>query len=179
MLNITEFSTVCVNLDRYLDYVPVLSTITNLIDIFLKYVVQPRMDETDLQTNHYLTYLDTKKLSRCLILTIPLFGNIIIAVLDIYGAFQAEQLEEDATLLYSLGGLDKLRAVGLFLNAADNYSSSESYYWYGIHLLHHVTNIDTLNRGKKYLRMSASLGHSMATNKLRELQCDNSNNVVV
>lgn len=71
------------NMDSVLDYVPVISTITNLCDLFLKYLILPRMDSEKIENNHYYTYLDLKKPSRCILLLIPVIGNIIVALVDL------------------------------------------------------------------------------------------------
>lgn len=80
MMNATRLSTFCVNFDYYADYVPVISSFTNLIDLFLKYAVHPCLSKTNLKQNHYFTYLYTKSPKRCLCLLIPFIGNIFIAI---------------------------------------------------------------------------------------------------
>lgn len=61
-MNITSFSTVCVNFDRYADYVPIVSSVTNLIDLFLKYVIRPCLSETNLKQITILLILIRKSL---------------------------------------------------------------------------------------------------------------------
>lgn len=55
---ITLFSTADVKFDRCADDVPGLNVVTNTVDIFLKCVYRPCVGENNLQTSHYLTYLE-------------------------------------------------------------------------------------------------------------------------
>lgn len=79
-------ATICSNLlvtaDRYSSYIPLASTVTNLVDIFLKYVVIPRMQEKEVWNSHYYMHLDQKSFARCITLLVPILGNIIIATYD-------------------------------------------------------------------------------------------------
>ncbi len=82
MLQITPFSSACVKADSYADYIPFVSTISNIVDIFLKYVFQPCYGESNLQNNHFFAYLETKHLLRSIILLIPVLGNALTAGID-------------------------------------------------------------------------------------------------
>ncbi len=72
-----------VKTDRIFDYIPVFSTVTNLIDIFQKCVILPLMSEEKIKNNHYYTHVKEKNLARCISLLIPVIGNILIALLDV------------------------------------------------------------------------------------------------
>ncbi|MBS4169054.1 ankyrin repeat domain-containing protein [Parachlamydia sp. AcF125] len=68
--------------DRIADYVPGLSTITNLIDLFQKYVMLPTKQKANISNNHYYSYLKQKSFSRCIVLLVPVIGNISVAIYD-------------------------------------------------------------------------------------------------
>ncbi|MBS4168373.1 HEAT repeat domain-containing protein [Parachlamydia sp. AcF125] len=69
--------------DQISDYIPGLSTITNSIDLFQKYVVFPSKQKASISNSHYYTYLQQKSFSRCIVLLIPVIGNIIIGIYDL------------------------------------------------------------------------------------------------
>lgn len=71
-------------LDRHLDYVPFVSTVTNLFDLFCKHVVIPKLDTK----NHFFTYLKNKNDFRCVALLIPVIGNVIVYLYDKYIALK-------------------------------------------------------------------------------------------
>ncbi len=66
--------------DAYLDYIPVISTLTNLINIFQKYIVRPLLEPAT-QKSRYYQHIHAKKCSYCLLLLIPVLGNIIVPLL--------------------------------------------------------------------------------------------------
>lgn len=70
--------------DRVCDYVPVISTITNLVDLFekcvLRFCCKPESPKLD---NRYFSHIKDKSKLRCVILFVPFLGNIIIAVWDL------------------------------------------------------------------------------------------------
>lgn len=168
MLSITPFSSACVKADRYLDYVPVASTITNLVDIFLKCVYKPCVDESKIQSNHYFAYLDTKSTLRSIILIIPILGNILIAAMDIHGAIKAEEFEDLATHLnrpHEVGNAARL------YNQAAFFGSTEARYQLGLRLLSGTGGINRVDKpmGIKNLRAAAALGHMNAQKALASL----------
>ena len=67
--------------DNFLDYVPVLSSISNLVILFQKCVLAnvPKNEITD----HYYKHIKDKSCVRCVILLIPVIGNVIIAINDL------------------------------------------------------------------------------------------------
>ena len=71
-----------VNIDKVCDYLPIVSTVTNIIDIFQKCVILPLAGLFGVKKGHYYTYLDKKSFVRCLSLLIPILGNIAIWLHD-------------------------------------------------------------------------------------------------
>ncbi len=76
-----------VKVDKVCDYIPIVSTATNLVNLFQKTVVLPFMDAETIASNHYYTYLNEKNVDRCIILTIPVIGNILVALGEKLGDF--------------------------------------------------------------------------------------------
>src|SRR5579864_2135951 len=81
-MQITSCSNLLVTADNICSYVPLLSTVTNLVDIFQKCVVLPRMNQENIWNSYYYTHLDQKSFARCITLLVPILGNIIIAIYD-------------------------------------------------------------------------------------------------
>lgn len=79
MLKIANF---LVKADVVCDYIPVLSSATNLIDLFQKTIVLPKLSAEEIANNHYYTHLRDKEVSRCLTLLLPFLGNMIVAISD-------------------------------------------------------------------------------------------------
>ena len=67
-----------IKIDQYADYVPFVSTATNLVDLFQKCVLIPRMKPEEIEQSRYYTYLQDKSVMRCITLLVPLFGNGVI-----------------------------------------------------------------------------------------------------
>ncbi|MBS4168460.1 ankyrin repeat domain-containing protein [Parachlamydia sp. AcF125] len=72
-----------VKADQVSDYIPGISTITNLIDLFQKCVLFTSKQKVNISKSHYYTYLQQKSFARCGALLIPVLGNIIVAVYDL------------------------------------------------------------------------------------------------
>lgn len=72
-----------VKTDIILDYVPVVSTATNLIDLFQKTVVFPFVSDEDIAASHYFKYINEKDAFRCLTLLVPVIGNIAVLFYDL------------------------------------------------------------------------------------------------
>ena len=68
--------------DDVCDYVPVVSTVSNLVDLFQKTVVLPSTPKEIIWESHYYTHLDQKSFSRCVVLLIPVIGNILVGIYD-------------------------------------------------------------------------------------------------
>lgn len=77
-----RISTVLAEIDGTCDYIPVVSTVTNVVDIFNKCVYQCLPE--DIAKNRYWTHINDKELSRCFILLVPVLGNIYIIVSDYF-----------------------------------------------------------------------------------------------
>lgn len=77
--------------DRVCDYVPVVSTITNLVDIFEKCVLSNHFSPRSINANRYFSHIRNKEDLRCYILLVPILGNIIIGIFDIYAKNQYQK----------------------------------------------------------------------------------------
>jgi hypothetical protein len=74
----TSFQDNLVHFDKVSDYVPVLSTFTNLVDLFQKCVVMRFMKPEDIQKSYYYTHLKNKEIRVCVALLVPVLGNILV-----------------------------------------------------------------------------------------------------
>jgi len=77
-MKVTSF---LVKADRLCDYIPLVSTVSNLIDLFQKYVVLPLLAKGTL--NQYYQHLQQKSFLRCIALLIPILGNIVVGIYDL------------------------------------------------------------------------------------------------
>ena len=68
--------------DRALDYIPVVSSLKNLIQIFQKTVFLSQMQSQSISASRYYTYLSQKSFNRYFMLLVPFVGNIIVAICD-------------------------------------------------------------------------------------------------
>ncbi len=66
------------------EFIPLVSSATNLVELFLKCAVLPFMDKATIASNHYYKHIDEKSFSRCILLVIPIIGNIIVGIYDLY-----------------------------------------------------------------------------------------------
>lgn len=82
-----EITRLLIAADRVMDFVPVLSTVTNLVNLFIKAVVLPLCSKETISKNHYFTYLNDKDSLTCIILSIPIFGNIGAILLRPYAKY--------------------------------------------------------------------------------------------
>ncbi len=81
-----------VRLDKFCDYIPVVSTVTNLFDLFQKCIILPQMSEASIRASHYYTYLNYhKSYERCTVLLLPFIGN---AIIHHYDSHPASPLQE-------------------------------------------------------------------------------------
>lgn len=71
-------------LDYILDYVPVVSTVSNLIDITAKLILGNLSNEP-IDSFPYFAHLSEKSYLRCITLLIPIIGNIIVGLHDTIG----------------------------------------------------------------------------------------------
>lgn len=92
MNNISNTSNIFVKTDCFCDYVPFVSSITNLVDLFQKCVVLPFIecvvlpfiDNATITSNHYYKHINEKSFVRCFLLVIPVIGNLIVGIYDLY-----------------------------------------------------------------------------------------------
>jgi len=70
-----------IKVDEFADYIPVVSTVTNLTNLFQK-AIQPLTTESNFCKNHYYTYIQQKNTLRCVMLLIPILGNIVVGMFD-------------------------------------------------------------------------------------------------
>jgi len=75
-----NISNVLIQVDNVCDYIPVVSSVTNLVVIFQKYVVMPNLKESNIVNNHYFIHLQNKNTVRCVVLLLPVLGNIFVAI---------------------------------------------------------------------------------------------------
>ena len=91
-------------IDRIADYVPVVSTVTNIINIALKAIMDSVGYTPDKEKHYYLHYLDNmdkqgKSYWRCFAAIVPVFGNL---GLGIYEYRQDKSEESDDSRRHSL-----------------------------------------------------------------------------
>lgn len=67
--------------DKWFDYTPVVSTFANLYHIYFK-IISSNSTENKIKENHYYNHIKNKSFFRCIILTIPVIGNIVIGIYD-------------------------------------------------------------------------------------------------
>ncbi len=90
-------SQVLVEMDKTCDYLPI-SPVTNLVALFLKYVILPHLDRQTVENSHYYRHLKRKDDVRCVILLIPILGNILITLYD----FSKREYTDPDTLLSAI-----------------------------------------------------------------------------
>ncbi|MCB1111970.1 MAG: hypothetical protein H7A37_10455 [Chlamydiales bacterium] len=79
--------------DRVCDYIPIVSTASNFVDLFEKLAFKG-FDSTAIHQNRYFTYIDNKPTWRCVALLIPILGNIIIAIDDLVKYGEKKELKK-------------------------------------------------------------------------------------
>jgi hypothetical protein len=70
-------------IDRFMDYIPILSTISNLIDLFIKVIFLRKQSKEGEQTSpvpHQFKHLESKTFGDCVLLLVPVLGNIIVPI---------------------------------------------------------------------------------------------------
>jgi len=164
MINITPFSSKVIKLDAYLDYVPFVSSATNLAKLFF-HVVEPYtrsfLKESKINSNHYFNYLHTSDVKRSVILLVPFIGNVYIAMSDYQSALIVDSLEEIASQM------DKTTEdLNLVLLEAACHGSLKSLYRLGLRYL--VAN--KIEDGRLYIRFAAAKGHIGAGEFLQKIE---------
>jgi hypothetical protein len=82
-MSVSSIASPLVTLDVISDYIPVVSTLTNLVVLFQKCLVVPFMKADFIDTSHYFTHLKSKTFVRCIVLIIPVLGNAIVLLYDL------------------------------------------------------------------------------------------------
>lgn len=77
-----SISKALVKMDRFCDYVPFVSTVSSLVDIFEKAMIQTFCSDKTIKENRYFSHINGKSNERSAILLIPILGNIIVALGD-------------------------------------------------------------------------------------------------
>jgi Sel1 repeat len=167
MLEITNSSKAWVEFDRHADVTLIVSSVTNVIDIFLKCVAPYCLSKEELEKKHFLAYLvEAKSLNRCMIASIPFFGNLLVSDADFECERKALKKETKARNLPF--PINEKKATQLFLEAAE-LGSPTAMFEVGQRLLI-GTGIDRQPvLAIKYFRLAALLGHEEAYNTLRHL----------
>lgn len=70
--------------DHVADFIPFLSTATNVIDLGAKLVLTCFASKKTIDSNRYFKHLDEKSIGKCLVLLIPIAGNAGLAAVKIY-----------------------------------------------------------------------------------------------
>jgi ankyrin repeat protein len=78
-----------VNIDKVMDYIPVVSSVTNLVDIIQKraLAMPEKNDNTTSPEDYenklrYYEHIQNKKTIRCVALMIPVLGNLVVGIYD-------------------------------------------------------------------------------------------------
>jgi hypothetical protein len=82
-------------IDRACDYVPVVSTITNLVDIFEKCAFSGCCSSKSINSNRYFSHVNDKSSLRCVVLLVPILGNIIVGINDLIQNQKNEKIERE------------------------------------------------------------------------------------
>ena len=83
---------------EFFDYVPVISTFKSLADLFTNYVILPKKTQIEIYQHHYYRLVDAKSVKRMLMLTVPVIGNIVVALYDL----THQKLNHQAAVLYEI-----------------------------------------------------------------------------
>ena len=104
-----------VSIDRICDYIPIVSSITNIFDLFFKHVILPFLSRETIDNNYFYLYLEYKPNFRCIILVgLPFIGNLVAGIADLiaYLKFSGQNPnsdEEQGNFISSLNHLKKLK----------------------------------------------------------------------
>src|SRR5262249_3194986 len=133
MDSVSEADSAAADVDRWIDYFPLYSSVTNacaicvkaaldindlLSDLFRKYVLNaPPLGPSK---SHFLQYIRDKSYWRCLTLLVPILGNILVALYDCnrtsdgnYSLF--ERMNRFPFYRYALYGTGSLERLGFYL----------------------------------------------------------------
>lgn len=98
--------------DKVLDYIPLASTVSNISDLFQKIHYRKQPDELPLGQVKYSAYILNKSVGRCLLSSIPLFGNACVGVYDLIKHYASKRRFQQAmnTLADKRVGDDLIKA---------------------------------------------------------------------
>jgi len=84
--------------DVICDYVPVISTVSTIVNLFQKFFVIPYLNRDYVNSSYYYSYLNQKSTNRCISLLVPIIGNIIVGIFDFkYRNYNNENFMREAT----------------------------------------------------------------------------------
>lgn len=116
-------STALITADQFFDRIPFASSVTNLVNIFQKSVFVPLVSaETKC---HYYSHLRLKSFIRCLVLLVPVFGNLIIWVMDNY-----QNITCSIKFAPTFDSLEKIISKEIIQSEIGTYLTSQSLYPY-------------------------------------------------
>jgi ankyrin repeat protein len=95
-----RISTTFAEVDRVCDYIPFVSTVSNVVDLFQKCVCKC-LSET-VSKSRYWTHIKQKDLFRCFILLVPILGNIYVLVSD-YLEYKKDKASCDRSIQFHQG----------------------------------------------------------------------------
>jgi hypothetical protein len=78
-----------------MDHVPVISTVKNLGDIFAKCVWRPDLETLSTHAKTYYEHIIDKSYLRCVLLLIPVIGNLLVWVMDLETETEDEAIKKD------------------------------------------------------------------------------------
>ena len=76
-MNIVDANLIALRTMEICNYVPIVSTAMNLVHLFVKCVIMPLHAQNPTQ-NRYYNHLNNKSFSECIVLLIPVIGNIYV-----------------------------------------------------------------------------------------------------
>ena len=78
---INNISALAVKTDNFCDYIPFISTLNNLTDLFIKLVLN-FIDKNKINGSDYAIHVKKKSVLRSVVLLIPVIGNITVGIHD-------------------------------------------------------------------------------------------------
>lgn len=88
-------ATTFAEVDAICDYIPFVSTVSNIVDLFQKCVYKCLPE--NIAKNRYWTHIKWKEISRCIILLIPILGNLYI-IIDDYFEYKKDKTSCDKAI---------------------------------------------------------------------------------
>lgn len=152
-----------INIDKFCDIVPLLSTVSNSVDIALKIILSVVSLKIEI-TNHYFKYIHKKSLFKCCTLLVPFAGQVIMLVIVLRARyFYSQAVKKEQT--------EPERAFKLYQQAANSGNIAATYkvgkcYQNGI-----GTQTD-LNKALQYFQEAADEDHPDAIHDLAACHLD-------